>query len=82
MFAIEVRSVKSSLYKTGEQAAGGDPDAWICGHYRRFIRIEQLKEKLNDAGFTEVLFEQEADNLSVYKDDNPVLIRLIVRKTK
>ena len=67
-------------------------DVW-CGHtsaeirrlvyqlarYRRFVRLEQLKRELETLGFV-VNYVIEKDGLSVYKDDNPVLIRVHARK--
>jgi len=65
LFFIEVRSDK-----------GLRPDKL---HYRRLINKEILKSKLTNLNF-EILFEQEADNLSIYKDENPLLIRIIAKK--
>ena len=75
---IEVRSIQDPLYGVGE-AVPGEPDAWISSHFRRFVRIEQLATELVDIGFT-LEYVLQSDNLSVYKDDNPVLIRIHARK--
>ena len=74
---IEVRSVKGSMFGVGTPT--NDPNAWINGHYRRFIVKQDLLEELEFIGF-KIVFETEGDNLSVCGDDNPVLIRVIARK--
>lgn len=73
---IEARSVNSSLYGKGTPAGR---DAFIYGHYRRFIRREELRATLEHFGF-QIDFEIESDGLAVYKDDNPVLIRIVAKK--
>ena len=75
---IEVRSVKDKLFGVGTPVEG-EPDAYISTHYRRFVRREQIEQELKDLGFSiENIIEQ--DNLAVYKDDNPVVIRIHARK--
>ena len=61
---IEVRSDKGTV---------------LNDHYRRLINLNKLKAKLFDLNF-KVEFELEQDNLSVYNNENPVLIRIIARK--
>lgn len=78
-FFIEARSIKDPLFAKGTPDPAGNPDASICGHYRRFIRLDQLIEELEILGFS-VLYQSESDGLSVCGDDNPVLIRLICEK--
>lgn len=74
---IEVRSVKGSLYGQGEQV---ERDAFIHdGHYRRFLRFEELTAELEGLGL-EVTEATEAAGVAVYKDDDPVVIRLTARK--
>lgn len=54
-------------------------DAWIYTHYRRFIRKDELIRELENIGF-EINYCVESDNLSIYKDDNPVVIRIHAKK--
>lgn len=42
-----------------------DPDAWIHGHYRRFIRRDQLVGELNQLGFI-IVCEEEHNGVAVY----------------
>lgn len=71
---IEVRSVKGSLYGKGEPV---ERDAFIHdGHYRRFVRIEELTSELSALGFA-IESATEASGVAVYRDDDPVVIRLV-----
>ncbi len=73
---IEARSVLGSLYGVGEPA--GRDAFFQDGHYRRFIRVEELTRELEEVGFTvdEVC---EQDGLAIHGDDDPVLIRVVAR---
>lgn len=74
---IEVRSVKGSLYGKGEAV---ERDAFIHdGHYRRFLRLEELSAELAGLGL-DVVEATESAGVAVYKDDDPVVIRLTARK--
>jgi len=75
---IEVRSIKDPMYGKGTVVAG-ERDAYINTHYRRFLRKDEVESELETLGF-KLEFTQEADNLAVYKDDNPVVIRIHARK--
>jgi len=48
-------------------------------HYRRLINMGTLKSKLIRLNF-EIVFESESADVSVYNNENPVLIRLIAIK--
>jgi len=50
-------------------------------HYRRLINKEALKQKLINLNF-EILYEIESAGLSIYNNENPILIRLIAKKIK
>lgn len=75
---IEVRSVKDKLYGQGTPVSE-DKDAFVTSHYRRFVRKDELEAELKGLGFT-IEHSIEQDNLAVYKDDNPVVIRIHARK--
>lgn len=64
---IEVRSDK------GEISSG------INHHYRRLINIDDLRKKLRYLNF-EIISEVESTGLSVYNNEDPVLIRFIAKK--
>jgi SAM-dependent methyltransferase len=80
MLFIEVRSVKDKMYGKGTKVEG-EKDAYINTHYRRFVRKDELVAELEDLGFVlETVIE--ADGLAVYKDDDPVVIRVHAKKPK
>lgn len=69
---VEARSVRGSLYGKGLPAGR---DAFIQdGHYRRFIRLDELRDEIVDIGFR-VDNLIEADGLAVHGSDDPVVIR-------
>lgn len=71
---IEVRSVKGSLYGKGKEV---DRDAFLYdGHYRRFVRMDELTSELTALGFG-IDSAIEASGVAVYRDDDPVVIRLV-----
>ncbi len=76
MFLIEVRTTKDSLFGVGEHKGG---NAYFIDHYRRFIDSQEFLRSVIDIGF-EVLYFIESDGLSKYKDEDPVLMRIVLRK--
>jgi len=78
LLLIEVRSVLDPLCGKGTRVEG-ERDAWFTNHYRRFVRKDELLKELVDLGFV-VEFDMEANNLAVYNEDNPVVIRVHARK--
>lgn len=48
-------------------------------HYRNFTNMEYLKYILEEHKFN-ILFIEEKDNLAIYKDENPICIRVICKK--
>lgn len=69
---VEARSVRGSLYGLGQPAGR---DAFIHdGHYRRFLRLDELRAELSEIGFEakEVI---EADGVAIHGNDDPVVIR-------
>jgi len=77
LFFIEVRSINDSIFGLGEKISHNE---YIYNnHYRRFIDIDELKEKLKCFGF-KIIFELEDINLAPYKDENPSIIRIIAQK--
>jgi len=76
---IEVRSIKDKLCGQGTKVEG-ERDAWITNHYRRFIRKDELLNELQGLGFS-IEYCLEQDGISVWKDDDPVVIRVHARKS-
>jgi tellurite methyltransferase len=77
LLCIEARTTKDALYGEGECCG---KDTFYTDHSRRFVNSKNFLEKVLKMGFGLVYFTEE-NNLSVYKDDNPVLMRIILKKT-
>jgi bifunctional enzyme CysN/CysC len=75
---VECRSIHDPLARKGEVLS---PTERISGHYRRFIAADELVDRVIAAGL-EVESLVESDGLAVYRDDNPVVIRLAACKPR
>lgn len=74
---IEARSINDNIYGLGENVG---KNAYIYNnHYRRFLDINELTLQLENKGF-EILFAKESNNWAVYKDEDPIVIRLYAKK--
>ena len=51
----------------------------FTNHYRRYMDLDKIIEKLESRHF-EILFRIEDNDLAVYKEDNPYVIRIIAKK--
>jgi hypothetical protein len=51
----------------------------VDGHYRRFIILDELLDRLQSFGF-EIIEAVESNGLAVYGDDDPVVIRVCAKK--
>lgn len=77
LLLIEVRSIKDDIFGLGEKIAR---NTYIYNnHSRRFIVLDELLEKLTAVGF-KIDFADENNNYAIYKDQNPIVIRIIARK--
>ncbi|MDP2723105.1 MAG: class I SAM-dependent methyltransferase [Bacteroidales bacterium] len=77
LFFLEVRSVKDKLFNEGV-AVVDEENAKITTHYRRFSDFAIIKQKIVDLGFS-IVFSIEDKNLARYKDENPIIIRIIAK---
>jgi len=73
---IEARSIKDNMFQNSKKLSSNEGET---DHYRRFIVFEELKNKMKKTGF-EILEAIESDGLAKYKDDDPVVIRIIAKK--
>ncbi len=74
LFCIEVRSIHDELYGKGEWAG---KDSFIYnGHYRRFIKMEELLIRLMDAGFG-IKYAEENTGFAPFEDTDPYIIRVV-----
>jgi len=76
LFCIEVRTTKDPLFGVGQSC--GD-NVYITDHKRRFIDSDDFLKNVLSLGFKLIYFT-EKDNLSIYKNDNPVLMRMVLKK--
>ena len=76
LFCVEVRTTKDALCGVGENC--GD-NTYITDHKRRFINSQEFISTVLSLGF-KLLYFTEEDDLSVFKNDNPVLMRIILQK--
>lgn len=77
LFCVEVRTINDPLYGIGE--FHGENTFVMDDHKRRFIDSEVFRKQVLDLGFRELYFTEE-NNLSIYKNDNPVLMRIVLQK--
>lgn len=77
LFCIEVRTTKDPKFGAGKHIC--DTTYFNDGHTRRFIDSQKFLNIVLSLGF-KLLYFNEQDNLSIYKDDNPVLMRIILEK--
>lgn len=76
-FFIEVRSVNDELYGKGNSVG---KDSYIYNdHFRRFVRIGQLIQKMEDNGYI-IDYAAERRGFAPYKDEDPFVIRVVGRK--
>jgi 2-polyprenyl-3-methyl-5-hydroxy-6-metoxy-1,4-benzoquinol methylase len=76
-FFIECRSINDPLSNTGEILSHTER---IEGHYRRFIILEELKQRLIQVGF-EIIEAIESNGLANLGGEDPVIIRVKAIKT-
>jgi SAM-dependent methyltransferase len=77
LLLIEVRTVLDELCGQGERISNKE---WIHdGHYRRFIIPENILKRTRKAGFTPQ-FMQLSKGLAKWGDQDPTVLRLVLRK--
>ena len=77
LLCIEVRTIKDPKFGVGKHVCG--TTYFNDGHTRRFIDSQEFLNEVLSLGF-KLKYFNEQDNLSVYKDDNPVLMRIVLEK--
>ena len=77
LFCIEARSVTDPRYGKGTMDKD-DKDAWIDGHYRRFVRMPDLLEDLSKMGL-KIDYSNEVDGASVFGKDSANVIRVVAQ---
>ena len=76
LFLSESRSIKDSIFGTGDKI---NNRIYKTSHQRRFLKKNELLKDLKNIGFIidDVI---ESKGLAVYKDSDPVVIRIVARK--
>ncbi len=77
LLLIEVRTVNDGLFGEGRSVGR---NAFVTDHYRRFIIPEELKQSLVEMGF-DLEYFVEGQGFSVYKGDDPVLLRVVAKRS-
>lgn len=77
LFFIEARTIHDDIYGKGETIGS---DAYIYdGHYRRFLTLDKLMERLKSKGFS-IEHSEEGRGFSKTEESDPVLLRIVARK--
>ncbi len=76
LFLLEVRSINDPMFKKGERISENEN---FTTHYRRYLDLEKTIEKLEKYGL-KIIYKLESNGLSVYNDDDPMLIRIVAKK--
>lgn len=76
LFFLEVRSINDPMFSKGERISNTEN---VTTHYRRYLDFEETVNKLEKSGLN-VIYQLESQGLSVYKDDDPMLIRIVAKK--
>jgi tellurite methyltransferase len=76
LFCIEVRTTKDVLFGVGENFGN---NIFMTDHKRRFIDSQVFLNQTLLLGF-KLLYFTEENNISIYKNDNPVLMRIVLQK--
>lgn len=76
LFFIEIRSTKDELFGEGDKVGNNE---FITDHYRRFVIYDEFVKRIEQAGFN-VIYKIESKGLAKYKDEDPVIIRVIAQK--
>tara|TARA_A100001035_G_scaffold276370_1_gene271225 strand:+ start:619 stop:1263 length:645 start_codon:yes stop_codon:yes gene_type:complete len=77
LFCIEARTINDPLFGIGEDC--GQNTFINNNHKRRFIDTSEFRKQVIEFGFKELFFVEE-NNLSIVRDDNPTLMRIVLEK--
>ena len=75
-FLLEARSMNDPMFKQGRALSETEN---FTNHYRRYMDLAKIISKLESRNF-EIVYKIEDNNLAVYKDDNPYVIRIVAKK--
>ncbi len=75
-FFLEARSIKDDLCWEWKKVSN---NSYVTDHFRRFLNYEDFILKLEKIWF-DIEFKVESNGLAVYKEEDPVVIRVIASK--
>lgn len=78
LFLLEARSIKDPMYNEGKKLSNTEN---FTNHYRRYMQLDNIVSKLESRDL-EIVYQIEDNDLAVYKNDNPYVIRLIAKKNR
>ncbi len=76
IFMIEARSLKDKMFSLSTKISKTEG---FTDHYRRFLDFSIIAKKLEAEGFS-ILYKIESTGLAKYKEEDPVIIRIIAQK--
>jgi len=80
--AIEARSTKDELYVNDDSSSSAlenrKETSYAAAHYRRYLNFEKFQQKMIAMGF-EILYAEESDEFSPYKDQKPFCLRIVAK---
>ena len=76
LLLIEARTTKDPLFGVGKFISG---TTYMTDHKRRFIDTNEFLQNVLKIGYKLVYFT-EKNNLSIVRDDNPFLMRVVLIK--
>ena len=62
------------MFQKGEKISDNEN---VTTHYRRYLNLED--NKIEKCGL-KIIYQLESQGLAVYKDDDPMLIRIVAQK--
>lgn len=76
LFFLEARSIKDELFGEGSRVGKNE---YVTDHYRRFLDINVIENKIKELGLS-IVYSIESQGLAIYKNENPIIIRIIAKK--
>jgi SAM-dependent methyltransferase len=78
LFFIETRSIKGSKFQNNDYYECDFKSTIGDSHKRTLLNIRYIKNKIVDS--FEIIYEADTNNVAIYKNENPYVIRLILKK--
>ena len=76
---LEFRNHKDLIFKKIKSRKHNKSVEFEKGHYRRIINCEKFIKKIKNEMKVKIIYKKSAKNLSVVKNDNPNLSRIILK---